>query len=253
MQIFDISELYFDKSDILNFWQHENVYLNKDKQDEFLGSIEVCELIEITKSAVLKGFCVHQRIYSSVFVIEQKKVHSVECRIWTSNSHGFVLSHANSWEFTTSYNRKTRLFEEWQALYGELSTQHSASFLSNPEVGEIAQYQLGDVLIELSRNKKVKDILRGLEDSGCHKKIELDERLQGALEVNLKDEAMRAEKLFKTLNVSFRKEIEQKMRAEKSPYMNLRPKSASGSYSLGGSDVCNSCGMTVGLFNEHSC
>jgi hypothetical protein len=245
--------LYFDKSDILNFWQHENAYLSKDKLDEFLGSIEVCELINITKSAVLKGFCVNQRIYSSVFVIEQKRVHSMECRIWASKSHGFVLRNANSWEFTTSYNRKARLFDEWQALYGELSTRHILSFFSNPNVDEIVQYQLEDVLNELSRNKKVENILAGLKESDCHKKIELDERLQGAIELNLMDEAIRAEKLFKSLNETFREEIEQKNRAEKSPYMNFGSKSGSRSQQLGGSDVCNSCGMRIGLFNEHSC
>ena len=99
----------------------------------------------------------------------------------------------------------------------------------------------------------MKDILAGLRESGCHKKIESDKRLQGAIELNLMDEAARAEELFKSLNETFKEEIEQTKRAEKGPYMNFGSKSGSLSSPSGGSHVCNSCGMIIGLFNEHSC
>ena len=251
MLTFNISNLYFNPEDVLSFWQYENVQLNEQQCEELLGSREIQELVKNTKSAVLHGFCVNQRIYSSNFVKEQKKIFSMDSRIWITSTQAFVLHHG--WKYEPIYRREMELLEQWQARYGKLSGELRASFRSNPEVAEIVEYQLSDVLLELSKNKKVKDILKCLRESGCQKKPELDERLQGAIEVNLKDEAIRTEKLFKSINESFKNEIEQKNKDGRGPYMDLTSVRSSPPHSWGGREVCNSCGAIIGLINDHSC
>ena len=275
MEVFEISDLYFKNVDILDFWQHENTILAEHKQEEFLKSTEVSELVKKTKSAVLQGFCSNQRIYSSSVVKELRKVHSMDCQIWTTKTHGFVLAGkynssvvgrnkdtgaltfgpANKWDFESSANRTEYLMEKWQALYGELSMKHKLSFQSNSEVAEIVKYELNHVLQRLSENRKVQDLLNSLRNSGCQYVWfpELGEDLQGAIKINLDGEAIRAERLFKTLNEYFKNEIEQKNRVGKSPYMDLKSKGTSTIDAWGGRYVCNSCGAIIGLLNDHNC
>ena len=262
MRKFLISEMHFNSEDLLGYWQQEHGNLDFSRRREFLELQEVRDLAGIIKPIVHGAIGKIYGEQSKLFQTIDKPTPSVDigfCRIWKSDTNYLFFDfffHSSddkfaNWDPAPIDIRITWLWRLWEQHHGELSRKHLSAFMNNAEVRLIVDYRLRDVLIELRKNRKVKTILNNLKSNGCSNSPELDNQLTGAEEINLKNDALRAEELFRQINSVFEVEIEMYKKQMQNRYMNLSsPKFAPAAQN---EYLCNSCGANIGLFNNHMC
>lgn len=262
MKRFTVSEMHFSPEDLLDFWQHEHGNLDFSRRREFLELIEVQDLVGIVKPAVLNAMrAINGNPSSFAKIAELSKNFTLNCRMWNLDYHYLVFyfdfnksdDETTNWEPAPISVRITWLMSIWIQNYGMLSWKHLFAFRENPEVKSIVEYQLQDVIAEVHKNKKVKAVLQNLISSGCIRHSESDNRINEADEVNLKNEALRAEKLLEKVNRSFEVEVEVKKNEMERNYMDLSSSKFAPPATSRNEYVCNSCGAVIGLFNNHMC
>jgi hypothetical protein len=264
MKKFIVSEMHFNSEDLLGFWQQEHGNLNFNRRKEFLELQEVRDLVGISKpfiiSAVGEIYGKQSKLFQSID--KQKHTFSMDfCRLWKSDTHYLLFDFSfhssddkfTNWEPAPIHIRINWLRRIWEQHYGELSRKHSSAFMNNAEVNSIVEYRLGDVLVELHKNKKVKAILENLKNNGCSNIPELDNQLTGAEEINLKNDALRAENLFRQINRVFEVEIELRKNQMKNMYMDFSSSKFAPTTASRNEHLCTSCGANIGLFNNHIC
>ena len=253
MKKYDSSEMFFTKGEILRFWQEEFVPLDENCSEEFLGSIEIAELLKLIKPAVYLGFIEKLKMITSREVLVQRKVWSKTKDVWRNGTDTWIVddsissivddSMSSAWGPGYSFQRGEELLPEWEKIYGILDTTMKRKFLKKSVIHSITRYKKSIVIAELVNHKKLDELFAKLqslefeEQAVWNSQIKVSTRFDWTSQIDL------AKDYFVALNTKFEKEI------------NLKPLPRR-NIVYGAQDslnTCNSCGMIIGLLNSHEC